>query len=266
MLNPTDYELDLPVSAEEIKKELYRKTLKGWVTASLSPRSAWVTSITKIWFRSRYIYLIPLENDKPAYAAALIIGDETRKDTQKVLCAFLASLSWAKAIPLSVEYWGGGGSPTPTGYKGNSISLGISSIDRGCIQDPQDEKDRLALAFFREGLSINHIFYSFLSFYKIVNMLRPKGSDQIDWINNQLNKLGYDAQQRLTALRKTITNIGEYLYVSGRCAVAHAGIEPTADPDDPDDQERLRNDKILIKELSAIAIEENFNIKSSGYF
>ncbi len=48
MLNPTDYELDLPTSPEEIKKEIYRKTNKGWVTANLSPLSAWVKDVTRI--------------------------------------------------------------------------------------------------------------------------------------------------------------------------------------------------------------------------
>lgn len=262
MLTPTDYELDLPITSEEIKKELYKQANKGWVTASLSPKSAWVKDATKIWFRSRFIYLIPLENDKPAYATTLITGEEERQDTQKVLSAFLASLSWAENISLSVEHWGGGGMPNPMGYKSCSISLLFSSIDRDYIQDPQDEKARLALAFYREGSSIGHVFYSFLSFYKIINMLNPTGKDQIDWINKQLSKLSYESQERLEELKKTETDIGKYLYGSGRCAIAHAGGNPTADPDNPDDQKRLRNDTILIKDLSAVAIEETFGIKS----
>jgi hypothetical protein len=221
-------------------------------------------------FFSNPIYLIPLENDKPAYATTLIMDEESDKNTQKVLLSFLASLSWVKTFPLSVEHWSGGGSPNPAGYRGSSVSLlfTISSADKDDIIEPQDEKARLALAFFREGLSINNIFYSFLSFFKIINMIHPEGKKQIDWINSQLSKLEHESQQRLKELEKKEPNIGGYLYRRGRCAVAHASSDPTeknpnADPDDPDDQERFRKDKILIKELGAIAIEKEFGIKSS---
>lgn len=269
-VKPTDYELDLPISSEEISSELHKKTKKGWVTANLSPQSAWVKEITKIWFKSRFIYLIPLEDDKPAYATTLIMDGEAYKDTQKVLSSFFSSLSWVKTIPLSVEHWSGGGRPNPAGYPGSSVSLlfTISSVDKDDIIEPQDEKARLALAFYREGLSINHIFYSFLSFYKIINMIKSSGPDQISWINSKLDQLSYEAKKRITEIESDIKDIGKYLFKRGRCAVAHASLKstednPNADPDDPDDQERFRKDKVLIKEVSAIVIEEEFGIKSS---
>ena len=59
-----------------------------------------------------------------------------------------------------------------------------------------------------------------------------------------------------------MTDIGEYLYASGRCAVAHAGTNPTVDPEDPEDMDRLCKDLPLIRAMAAHVIEKELNVKS----
>jgi hypothetical protein len=61
-----------------------------------------------------------------------------------------------------------------------------------------------------------------------------------------------------------ITNIGEYLYGSGRCAVAHAGADPTVDPESPEDIERLMKDLPLIRAMAELVIEMELGVKSSN--
>ena len=63
------------------------------------------------------------------------------------------------------------------------------------------------------------------------------------------------ARKRLEELQKLHKDIGEYLYESGRCAVAHAFNRPLVDPDNPDDTQRLDADLPVIKALAEQMIE-----------
>jgi hypothetical protein len=67
----------------------------------------------------------------------------------------------------------------------------------------------------------------------------------------------------LKELQKLHRDIGEYLYESGRCAVAHAFNEPLVDPDDPDDTWRLTADLPVIKALAEHLIESQVGVKSA---
>jgi hypothetical protein len=119
-----------------------------------------------------------------------------------------------------------------------------------------DQKTRWALAFFREGLSMRHTPYAFLSFYKIINILHKSGTKQKAWINDVIDKsVDHRSKTRLHQIRANNSDVGQYLYASGRCAVAHAGQGQTVDPEDPLDLERLMQDLPLIQGLAAYAIE-----------
>jgi len=73
----------------------------------------------------------------------------------------------------------------------------------------------------------------------------------------------FEITRRLTELTHSgITDIGEYLYASGRCAVAHAGTDPTVDPENPEDIERLSKDLPLIRAMAAHVIEKELGVKS----
>jgi hypothetical protein len=128
-----------------------------------------------------------------------------------------------------------------------------------------DRYTRWALAFYREGLSMRHTPYAFLSFYKIINVLHRSGPKQTVWINNVVDRaVNHTSKARLQQIRANNGDVGQYLYASGRCAVAHAGQGQTVDPENPLDLERLMQDLPLIRDLSAYAIEFEFGVKSSA--
>ena len=128
----------------------------------------------------------------------------------------------------------------------------------------------MALALFREALNVDSLHYRFLSYYKIINILHkagkpdPKkgGPAQVTWINQTIPKLqDWEAQKRIKEIQPQISDVGVYLYESGRCAIAHAYGNPVADPDDPKDTMRLSQDLPLVKALAEYAIEYEFGIK-----
>jgi len=124
------------------------------------------------------------------------------------------------------------------------------------------EKEDCAYAFYREGLSSSSVYYSFLNFYKVIQLaFDEKGEDIINWIKNSLNKISShkDALERILEIKNKEEDIANYLFESGRCAIAHAAIKkgkgPVVDPDNPQDHQRLNKDLAIVKGLARYAIE-----------
>jgi hypothetical protein len=69
--------------------------------------------------------------------------------------------------------------------------------------------------------------------------------------------------KRIKEIENTEGDAADYLYKSGRCAVAHAFADPVVDPDDITDLHRLSKDLWLMQNLTAHLIEKNFGIEQS---
>jgi hypothetical protein len=139
-------------------------------------------------------------------------------------------------------------------------------FDLSYLPEPSSEKALLALALMREGRGLNHPGYSFLAFARIVELAIGSGpKEQIAWINEQISRgLHHSAKEALDDLRaQSVADIGEHLYGSGRCAMAHAKREPIIDPDDPADARRLWAERPIMLELAQRAIEEKLGVDTS---
>jgi hypothetical protein len=132
---------------------------------------------------------------------------------------------------------------------------------------PADSKERLALALCREAISIDHAPLEFLGYFKIVNIRHATMANQRDWINSVEPSLAGDGvQSRVAELKAAGENIGEYLYVSGRCAVAHAFSDPIVDPDDPAHVMRLRKDLPIARALAEYLLDHDFKIARRKHY
>ena len=100
-----------------------------------------------------------------------------------------------------------------------------------------------------------------------MNILHATHRPQVDWINQTLPKLtDYRAKQRLAQLVAKAADIGEYLFVSGRCAVAHAFGTPVVNPDDPQDRRRLSECLPVIRALAEFAVEHELGVRSTATY
>jgi Methylamine utilization protein MauJ len=238
----------------------------SWVVACVEPQISWPTSVQKLTYRGQTIFVLPQFDDcYPSIAMRLGEGISTRHDARILIFNLLSGLCWVQGRGALVEYWAGGNMPVPMGgFTRSGINILLTDYFRvHYIPDIADEKTRWALAFYREGLSIRHTPYAFLSFYKIINILHKSGKKQESWIENNIDTAaGHGVKERLQEIRSK-HNVGQYLYESGRCAVAHAGHGLTVDPENPLDLERLAQDLPLIRDLAAYAIEFEFGVKSS---
>ena len=195
----------------------------------------------------------------PAIAMRLLAGEQFR-DGQVLISHFLSSLAWAEGQAIEVVQWTGGNLPRSMG----GYSGGTMMTDRFRCRyapDPADANARLALGFYREGMYLNHVAYQCLSYFKILNIFLRNGASQIAWINANLTRItDHEATGRLQQISG---DVGVYLYGSNRCAVAHAGGSPTADPENPEDMARLQADLPLVRALADVAIEDHFGVQSS---
>jgi len=141
---------------------------------------------------------------------------------------------------------------------------GINSyFDFEHLQVARLPQQQLALALYREGLNADQGFYRFLSFYKIINILRDRIAQQSEWINNNLqNVWDFGALERSKLLQQRGVDIGDYLSKEGRCAIAHAYEQPIRDPDLPSDIYEIKSDTDLIKGLAQVAIENELGVPS----
>ncbi len=246
----------------------------NWAVANLDTQIPWPTKVTKVRFRSRALFLLPPTSTPmppgsfassnetyPCVAARLNPGEHLDQGVQ-IISHFLSSLSWVERRGSTVEYWSGGNLPRPMGGRSRHP---MYSEQFYCpyLPDTQDQKARWALAFYREGLSLNNVAYQCLSFFKVMNIFLPTGGRQKQWMNANAGVVAdHQAAMRISDIRAQHQDVGEYLYSSGRCAIAHAGDTPTVDPEDPVDLRRLREDLPVIQALAELAIETVFGIKS----
>ncbi len=249
-----------------------------WVTVGVEGHMSWPTEASIYKFRAYDLLLRP--GDNITYPSISLKYDDYRIDAdtaRKTIMHFVSSLAWYEDSPIHLKTWIGGsrcfniGRPGTAGEPLRPVApfFPVKSLGVRDLPDTLDGNIRAALAFYREGLTLDSISYSFLSFYKIINLFvgrNGKGGKQERWINDNLASLPNrsDAQKRVDELRKTCNDIGQYLYGSCRCAVAHAdaGIGKFIDPEDIAELNRLAADLPLIRALSQIVIEKEYGIKS----
>jgi len=181
---------------------------------------------------------------------------------------FLSILAWCDDAPMEIMENGFAGSSAPVAIKRDT-----SCSCSGCIGNyvfgrdlEQDSKAQLALALYREALTVNSVPFSFLSYFKILNIFwkdkKISGKNKlVEGIRATLPNLhDREAIERIQQLAKGEPDIADYLYKSGRCAIAHANMEPIVDPDEIADCRRLSQDIWIIKAVAEELIQSELHV------
>ena len=255
---------------EHIKGETVQVSLSRpghWVVANIEQSIGWPEEDIIIKYEGTDLFLLTY-NDEHDFmpAVAINLSDGLSNDeARSKITRFLSALNWVSSGSLRITYWIGGGRPIRSSdTKGTKYTAKLFRITY--LPTNLTEEQQLALALLREGdgLSHTHYGYSFLSYYKIINLVKKNGEKQKRWIRNNLANLKGDAEKRVIEIRNNGENVEDYLYHSCRCALAHAGVEPTVNPDDANDSERLYKDLPLIRQLAVQMIESQFSIKTDN--
>lgn len=235
----------------------------NWVVATVEPRISWPTKKQVIGYEGMDFVLFPqTEQESPGVAIRADAHGLDPQDARKRIMRFCSALAWAEGAGLEIVTWGGGNLPRPI-----HVSRGRSVVDflqADHLPKVDTDEDRAALALYREGISLANPFYSFLSLYKTISVVFPKGKQRAKWIDDTLGNLDDSrAKTRRDELVATGVDVGQYIWDEGRNAIAHAEKKPYVNPDDVDDHFRLYQDIPLLKNLAELAIEQRTGIRRS---
>lgn len=236
--------------------------MKQWLVIGLESEVFWPTDETDVTFQGHTFLLRPATEEHTP-SIAFNYDDSTMEYNDALLLTrrFLSSLSWVEGGSLHEIMITGGSFPIYVGRPRTNLVNDRFRVDY--LPEALDQKAQLALALYREALNANTTPYRVLGFLKIINIKYNTGAAQKAWINQTLPLLDrYEAEKRIIELRAECTDLGQYLFESCRCAIAHAFNDPIVDPDDPEDLTRLRADLPLIKGLAVYMIENEFGVKS----
>jgi len=243
-----------------------------WFNVAVTPHFSWPNMTIELPFEGKTIVLSP-PTDTLACRAALYDSQYTAfEQCGTILSRFLSRLAWSMNGGVVEFFHLGTNMPNEPGRlrQGSYARSGWATVDPPhCIYLPSatNPNSDLALALYREGLSLNSIHFGFLSLFKVLNIRFGSGLAQEIWINDHLPRIGYQpALDRLLELQNSNENVGKYLFVQGRCAVAHANSSPLIHPDLYEDRRRLEADFPLMKELAALFIEIELGVPSQSSF
>lgn len=237
--------------------------MNQWTTFGLTGSLGWTPREMRVQYQGRELLLLPEDAKRDASVAIELTGISP-KEGQLLVQRFLSALAWYEGESVSATFG------VTTGYPGSigksHHRIGKTTYFRAdYLPEPSDPDALLALALYREGLFLNSAPYQALSFFKVINIRYGGGREQMGWMAATLPKLtDHQARTRITELSSTVADISNYLYVSGRCAVAHAHGQPTVDPDDWDDHRRLSADLPVARALAAHLIEHELGVKSKS--
>ena len=191
------------------------------------------------------ILIVPVEdrsNPDPEHRLALRFLSVLAFATGQSITTRFALIAGAHFIP----------SVHPSRRRG--AALYNADFDPFAYGDDSDSLD-LPLALYREGLSSGSVYYSFFSFYKVVQLAFEERGDNIRaWVNENVRCLGGEVTEWLEVEGISEGQIANHLWESGRCAIAHVSREPVIDPDNPSDWRRISLSVPVVRGLARLAI------------
>lgn len=241
--------------------------MRWWTAAIETSNLAWPTEETTVTYKGEQFLLRPETNDLLPSVSIHCSNDISQEEAQLSINRFLSAFCWAKNGGAHIPFWSGSGGKKPINVGKSNVRFVCDKLRTDYLPAPENEKSFRALAIYREAMSVNTISFKYLGFFKVINVIFNRGPEQKVWINANIDHVkDFLAVERLEEIKKTGEDIGEYLYKSGRCAVAHAFDQPTVDPDIPAETLKLRKDLPVIQELAKILIESELGIITESTF
>lgn len=238
-----------------------------WLIAAVNTGIPWPAEDYSVSFKGRPVLLRSATSDRMPAICIEYAAPETMEEMHLVAREFMSELCWIFPYRL-VEVTVSGASHCMNIGPAQQLVTTAPGFYIDYLPELEDPNPKLALAFYREAKSVNSVPYSFLGYWKIVSMLYGDGSpDQRNWLIRTLPLITeHRAKKRITELRNAGSTdeeiVRQRLYVSRRCAIAHATSAPRINPDDPTQEADIRDDLPIVKAIAEYAIENEFGVKS----
>jgi hypothetical protein len=238
----------------------------SWLVINIEPKMPWPSITQSFEFEDHEVWLIPITED--AYPGLAVRNARLPRDEAlAMLYRALSMISWLEDGGAVVVSRGGGSPLFPIyGSKNQRLTIRSDPFDDSQFIIINSDDAKLALALMREGRGLRHPAYSFLTFYRVLELALPHGSKRGNWMSEAVERIQDSrAQEALQELRKDYQgDVGVHLRDSGRSAIVHATKRPIANPDNPADYIRLDRELPIIESLAVMAIEEIIGVQTSS--
>ncbi len=156
---------------------------RGYFVMALECGIGWPSSDRVVSYRNHEITMRPATDEDAPSLVIEVTPEFNQLAARRLLQEFMSGLAWVDGGRLTESFSVfSTGAPMRVG-KGPAYGGHTSDALIEYVPDPPDPLARLALAFYREAVSLNAIPYKFLGFVKIVNILRESGADQKAWLS-----------------------------------------------------------------------------------
>lgn len=232
----------------------------GWVTVGVATSIPWPQEDLWLEYENVEFFLHGAKLEGRYRVAPCISTPSSREDFDNALASlyrFTSVLGYFKGgyVDITGRNWGSHMIRYSTPSDDSVAIVLASNAGFNCNYMPiiEDEKVRKALAFLREGRRLERVHepYSFLSFFKVIES-QFQSKERVQWVERTLALLTEErAVSRIKELTALKIDVNKHLFESGRCAVAHAGIDGIiVDPDIPSDRRRISEDLDIIAALA----------------
>jgi hypothetical protein len=113
--------------------------------------------------------------------------------------------------------------------------------------------EKLLLSIYREAVNARSVFYEFLNYWKILEVIFPRKDTRLAWVNAEAARLPL-GRERVANILQQHPNLAVYLDYNCRSAVVHVFRKPFIDPDSNEDFVRLKLDVPIVRSLAKVAM------------
>lgn len=234
-----------------------------WVVAGVEGHVPWPKEAQVLEFEEIDFILRPGdEQSSPTIVLNASAHGLSRQEAQNRILKLATALAWNERAKIDIHMWMSGTRPFGVGkWQGNVVQDFIAPDE---LVFSNDSAAWVALALYREALSVGNPFYSFLGFFKTVSSIYKDGRERGAWFREAMPLIqDNSAQKRIESLSTEGVDVAEYLFSEGRNAIAHAEKDVFVNPDSMIDFERISNDLPIMRGLAELAIEQQYSISSS---
>lgn len=209
-------------------------------------------------FQGRQFRWINASLESDTRVSVGIKATEDASVAQEELNRFLSVLVWEHGFPISIK-----SGPIVGQKRALPLILSPRSIFSLLVNPDYPlrtnvgalgSREKLLLAMFREAANSRSVFYAFLNYWKVIEVVFPAKDPRHEWVDQAASRLQLE-QPRVQEILSTNSRIATYLDYECRSAIAHVFRKPFVNPDSGEDFVRLSKDLPVVKSLAKIAMK-----------